>query len=168
MLIEMLAAAALSADVEVRTLAVGAAPAKAGVEDVSFLVGRWVGRGLGACAEESVLPAADGQIAGMFRQMRPDGGLWFYEFYTIVEKEGSLVFRIKHFGPDLAGWEEKDETVDFPLVAIEGDTAYFDGLSWRRSGKSLEAAVSVQSKAGPPTIERFTYTLAKKNQSCGG
>jgi hypothetical protein len=167
MLIEILAAAALSGELEVRTLKAGEAPAQATVESASFLVGRWVGRGFGACAEESVLPAADGQIAGMFRQMKPDGGLWFYEFYTVLEKDGSLVFRIKHFGPDLVGWEEKDKSMDFPLVAVEKNAAYFDGLSWRRKGDTLESAVAIGEEGQAPKIERFTYRLARKNQSCG-
>jgi hypothetical protein len=168
MLIGIVAAAALSGALEVRTLQPGEPPAKATIESAAFLVGRWVGSGFGGCAEESVLPAANGQMVGMFRQMKPDGTLWFYEFYTVVETDGSLVFRIKHFGPDLVGWEEKSQSVDFPLVAVEKNTAYFNGLSWQRKGDTLESAVAIGEEGEEPKIERFTYRLARKNESCAG
>ena len=38
--------------------------------------------------------------------------------------------RLKHFSPPLSAWEEKDEFVEFPLVAIEKRAAFFDGLTY--------------------------------------
>lgn len=107
-----------------------AAPA-ASIDDIAWLAGRWVGEGLGGAAEDLIAPASGGQMMGMFRHSKADGSINFYEFYVIAENDGSLTLRLKHFSPVLGGWEEKDEFVEFPLVAIEENAAYFDGLSYR-------------------------------------
>ena len=119
MIVELVLAAATSA-IEIRVLKPGEASPPAAIEDVSWLAGRWIGDGLDGCAEEYVARPAGGQMMGMFRQLKSDGSLRFYEFYTINEVNGSLLFRIKHFSPSLVGWEEKDKSTEFRLVAIEG------------------------------------------------
>ena len=106
----------------------------ASISDAAWLAGRWVGEGLGATAEEIWLPPAGGRMVGVFRLVR-GGSVQFYELVTLVEEDGSLVLRLKHFGPDLAGWEEKDESVDFPLVRRTSDVLWFDGLTIRRQGE---------------------------------
>jgi hypothetical protein len=50
----------------------------------------------------------------MYRLVR-DRKPIFYELLTIVEENGSLMLRLKHF--NLTGWEDKLKTIDFPLVA---------------------------------------------------
>lgn len=147
---------------DLRSLADGATSPPAAIKDVAFLSGHWIGDGLGACSEELMAPAAGGQIMGMFRQMKPEGGLRFYEFYHIAEHEGSLVLRIKHFNPDLTGWEDKDARVEFPLVAIEGTTAYFDGLTFSRSGSKLNSAVAIEGQG----VAEFVLRKAKKGEAC--
>ena len=147
-----------------RTLKDASSAPTAKISDVAFLAGHWIGEGLGACAEEIMAPPAGGQIMGMFRQMKPDGGLMFYEFYTIAEEGGSLILKIKHFNPDLTGWEEKAETVNFPLVAIEGTTAYFDGLTFSRQGRNgFASAVMIEDQG----IATFEMRKAKKGEACG-
>lgn len=103
----------------------------ASIDDLSWLTGRWVGRGLGATVEEVWLPARGGAMVGVFRLVREDS-VQFYELVTLVEEEGSLSLRLKHFGPDLVGWEEKTESVSFPLVRRTSDALWFDGLTIRR------------------------------------
>ncbi len=156
-------AAIAGAEIEVRTLAEGAASPPAKIEDVAWLAGRWIGEGLGGCAEESLSPPVAREMMGKFRQLNGDGSLKFYEFYTIAERNGSLVWRIKHFSPDLEGWEEKDKSTEFRLVAIEGETAYFTGLTYARTGKkSLKAAVAIDGKG---TAE-FSFRKAKEGEGC--
>lgn len=158
-----LAALAGGPGLEVRTLAEGAASPPAKIEDVAWLEGRWIGEGLGACAEESLSPPVAREIMGKFRQLNADGTVRFYEFYTIAERNGSLLWRIKHFSPDLEGWEEKDKSTEFSLVAIEGKTAYFDGLTYARTGKNtLRAAVAIEGKG---TAE-FNFHRAKQGAGC--
>src|SRR5690606_20507492 len=45
-----------------------------------------------------------------------------------------LVVRLKHFNADMTGWEAKDDFVSFPLIAQEGDSWFFNGLTFRREG----------------------------------
>ena len=149
---------------EVRTGEGETAAIPAKITDVDFLVGHWIGSGLGGCSEEVMAPPAGGQIMGMFRQMKPEGGLRFYEFYSIQEKDSSLSLRIKHFNPDMSGWEEKDAYVEFPLLAIEGTTAFFDGLTFSRRGKrGFASAVMIDGQG----IAQFDMRAAKKGEGCG-
>jgi len=154
----------LAAELAVKSRPAGAEPPSATIGEVAFLSGHWIGEGLGACSEEVMAPSAGGQIMGMFRQMKPEGGVRFYEFYTIAEENGSLILRIKHFNPDLTGWEEKGDSVEFPLVGIEGTTAYFDGLTFSRVGKDVfRSAVMIEGEG----VASFEMRKAKAGESCG-
>jgi len=122
--------AAASEDIVVMGREEGAASPPATIEDVAWLAGRWAGEGLGGAAEDLISPAAGGQMMGMFRHLKADGSVGFYEFYVFAEQGGSLTQRLKHFSLPLSGWEEKDEFVEFPLVKLEPGAAYFDGLTY--------------------------------------
>ncbi len=75
-------------DVVVKSLGEGEASPPARIEAISWLEGHWVGEGLNGKAEDVISPAADGQMMGMFRQLKADGSLNFYEFYVFAEHEG--------------------------------------------------------------------------------
>jgi hypothetical protein len=153
-----LIAAAADEPVAVRTLEEGAAQPAATMHDLSWLVGRWAGTGLGGTAEDIIAPASGGQMMGMFRSSKADGSVSFYEFYVFAEKAGSLTLRLKHFSPMLASWEEKEEFVEFPLVAIEQHAAYFDGLTYRlEEGGKMTVGVRV----GEDQIAYFDYRRAE-------
>lgn len=134
----------------------GARP-RASIADVAWLAGRWVGEGLGARAEVIWLPPAGGAMAGVFRLV-PNGEVEFYELVTILEEDGSLTQRLKHFGPDLVGWEEKDESVTFLLLRREEDTLWFDGLTVRRVGeRRMRIWVALQSEGEAVREALFEY-----------
>ena len=139
----------------------GSAPPPASIDAVAWLPGRWTGEGLGSVAEESWLPPTSGAMVGVFRLAGEDG-VDFYEIVTIREEAGSLVLRLKHFGPDLVGWETREETVDFPLVATSDDTLWFDGLTLKRSGPDeMDVWVALGSDGSDQVQEaRFTYRRA--------
>lgn len=147
---------------EVRSLADGATSPPARIADVAFLSGHWIGEGLGGCAEEMMASPAGGQIMGMFRLMKADGALNFYEFYQIAAQDGSLILRIKHFNPDLTGWEEKNDRIEFPLVAIEGTTAYFSGLTFSRDGEKFHSAVTIDGQG----VAGFDMRAARAGEAC--
>ena len=78
-----------------------------------------------------------------------DGKADFYEFVMIAQVGDSIEYRVKHFNPDMTGWEEKNHFIRFPLVAIEKDAWYFDGLTIRRTGRdTAEHVVRVSGKDG--------------------
>lgn len=140
-------AAAQDATVEIRSLEEGASSPAASIEELAWLVGHWKGEGLGGVSEEIVAPPQGGQMMGMFRQTKADGSLMFYEFYLFAEVEGSLELRIKHFNPDFSGWEEKDDYVAFPLVAVEEQAVYFDGLTFKMTGPDeMRAEVMIDNQ----------------------
>lgn len=161
LIVAIFGVAAAHAEVPVRSLQPGAASPPAKLADVAWLEGTWVGKGLGGDTEESYSSALGGAVVGYFRFVK-DGKVVFYEIVTIADTNGSLTLRLKHFHPDLKGWEEKNDVVEFKLVAVEGQTAYFDGLSIRRDGDTLFSAVRITNKKdGSTRVEQFSYKLKK-------
>ena len=147
---------------EVRSAPEGHVPPRATTAGLGWLTGRWVGEGIGGAPAQEVYSApAGGSIAGHFVQEDGEGGVAFFEILQIAEVDGSLVYRLKHFGPDLAGWEEKDEVQSFPLIAIEDGALNFDGLTVRRDGEDgLLAAVLVREDDGGVEEYVFRYRRA--------
>lgn len=142
---------------DIRHLAPGAASPPATIDSLRWLEGRWIGEGLGMTAEEIVSPAIGGSMIGVFRASR-DGAPAFYELISYREENGSLMLRLKHFNPDLKGWEEKAVTVDFPLVAVEGDRVYFDGLTIERVGdRRMRQYVELAGGSGGRQTAVFEY-----------
>jgi len=109
----------------------GARQPAATLADMAWLVGRWKGTGLGGVSEEIWADPVGGVMMGMYRLV-VKGKPSFYEFMHLAEDQGSLALKLKHFNPDLTGWEEKDRFVTFPLVKFEERAAYFSGLTFRR------------------------------------
>lgn len=130
---------------------------KANLSDVAWIAGWWKGTGIDAVAEELWSQAAGGSMMGAFRLIE-EGEVVFYELMTIVPLNGSLNLVIKHFNNDLTGWESMDEVVEFPLVRLTDDEAYFDGLTYRkRSGDGLSVYVTVTEDDGSRNELEFTY-----------
>lgn len=94
---------------------------------------------------------------GMFRVER-DGEIMFYEFFTIREVKRSLLLQIKHFHRDLIGWVEKDETVNFPLVKMDENTVWFDGLTMKMIDENhLTVYVRSENQEGAESELSFPY-----------
>jgi hypothetical protein len=131
----------------------------AALRDLAWLAGDWHGTGLGGQTDEAWSAPAGGAMMGMFRLVR-DGKVVFYEFLTLVEHEGSLLLKLKHFNPDLTGWEEKANFVTFRLLKTTPDAAYFGGLTFRRAGADrLEIFLALRDSAtGTLREERFALT----------
>jgi hypothetical protein len=129
------------------------------IQDFTWLSGEWTGPGLGGSTDESWSAPAGGAMMGMFRLVR-DGKIVFYEFLTLVEHEGSVVLKLKHFNADLTGWEEKANFVTFRLLRADADAAYFSGLTFKRATPdSLEIFLALRdAKTGTVREERFAMT----------
>jgi hypothetical protein len=135
-----------------------AAAARHPPAQLGWLAGIWTGEGIGgATATEVYSPPGGGSVAGHFVQQDREGGVEFFEIMQIAEVGGSLAYRLKHFSDELVGWEEKDKYVSFPLVAIEANAAYFDGLTLRREGDTLISAVLVRQRDGSVQEYVFRY-----------
>lgn len=155
----MLSSAALAA--ETRSLAPGATPASAAIADFAWMAGTWEGEGLGGRVLESYSAPAGGQMPGHFRMLK-DGQVGFYELVALAQVGSSVEYRVKHFNADLTGWEEKAQVVRFPLVAVEKDVWYFDGLTIRRAGSDRAVhVVRIKDKDGSHREASFTYNRVK-------
>ncbi|MBM0171324.1 DUF6265 family protein [Altererythrobacter sp. C41] len=140
-------------------------PPPATIEEAAWLVGDWVGTGIeGASAAETWLPPMGGIMAGLFAQESPDGGLMFTEHMYLVEEEGSLALKLKHFNPDLTGWEEKDDMVRFPLISIEPCAAYFSALTYRCDGEG-GLTVAVRMKSEGDEVRELVFRYARRERA---
>jgi hypothetical protein len=140
------------------TLGEGTMPLAA-IEDVAWLAGRWVGEGLGGSLEENWSPPGGRAMVGTFRIII-DNRPQFYEICLIAEERGTIVYKVKHFHPDLTGWEEKDDYLTFPLVKIEPDAVYFQGLTLKRDGDECKQYLAMRQKDGSFEERVLTYRRA--------
>jgi hypothetical protein len=141
---------------QVRQLEPNQAPGKGNLENLSWMVGYWTGLGLGGECEEVWMPAVDGHMIGTFR-MWENGKLVFSEFMNLVQEGESVSMKLKHFGPDLEGWEEKTEWTTFKLIEMTENKVWFHGLTIKRQGDQLLFQL-VLTENGVRTIEEFSYT----------
>ena len=133
-----------------------ATPPAARIEQMAWLAGGWEGGGLEGWAEEIWSRPLAGAMMGMFRLTKEDRPQ-FFELLCIAEESGSLLLRIKHFHADLKGWEDRDQAMEFPLLALRQQEACFDGLTLRRRGDVLEAFVAAKSMDGGLKELAFRY-----------
>jgi hypothetical protein len=119
---------------KVLTWTEGAAPAKASIADVRWMEGEWEGTLESGMQQHTVFSPVSGHMPGFTRAWGPDGAIWFYEINDLVEADGSLEFRVKHFSGELAGWEGKDQFIRHRLVRIAAQELYFDGITIIKEG----------------------------------
>ena len=141
---------------QVRQLEPNQSPGKGKVEDLNWMVGYWSGPGLGGECEEVWMPALDGHMIGTFRFWEK-GKLVFSEFMNLMQDGESISMKLKHFGPDLSGWEDKEEWTTFELIELGDQKAWLNGMTIERKGDQLIFQVNI-SEGGKPKIETFTYT----------
>ena len=138
-------------------LAQGEPSPPATIDDMAWYAGAWRGAGLGGDNEEIWSAPKNGTMMGMYRLLEGERTV-FYEFLTIVEDRNSLTLRLKHFHADLRGWEERDQSVQMPLVAKRDGRFYFDGLTFEpHADGSVTIYLAVQPGNGPIREEIFRY-----------
>jgi hypothetical protein len=144
----------------------GATAPPATIDDVAWIAGHWTCEALGGIAEELWLPPSGGAMLATFRMIRDDKPS-FYEIATISEANGSLVCRILHFDQALHGWEkEKNGPQQFPLVKLEGKTAWFSGLTFeKKDDGAMDVYVAVHAKDGTVSEAKFPYRAAAVDAS---
>lgn len=128
------------------------------IAEMSWLSGKWVSRNNNQFAEEVWSSVESTGMMGMFR-MIVDGKVVFYEICQIIEIDKSLILRLKHFDSNLIGWEEKEQTIDFPLIKIEKQTAWFSGITYQRIDNELTVWVAMKQKDG--SFEEATFKFSK-------
>ncbi len=98
-------------------------------------------------------------MTGFFTLVR-GGAHVLSETMVIVEENGSLALKLKHFRPDFVGWEEKDKYVTFRLVRLGEREAFFSGLTFRRTADDTLVIYLRQVAEGKTYEEAFTFKRA--------
>ena len=126
------------------------------LDDVSWLVGSWTGEAFGGTFEEVWNPPSLGSMIGFFKFMG-DEAVGFYEILLLVEEEGSLSLKVKHFNPDFTAWEEKEDYVDFRFVSADDDVIHFSGISFYRMSRNEIHAWIRMRNGDRITEEKLVY-----------
>jgi hypothetical protein len=132
------------------------------IADAAFLVGHWTGDGLGGTFEEIWTAPKKGVMVGMYRGLKDDAPS-FQELLVLREEAGSLMIRLKHFNPDMTGWEEKAQVVAMPFVGKKDGLVHFDGMAFQVTGPdTVTCYLAIENKKDGTAREAvFTYRRAK-------
>lgn len=157
----LIASPALAAQ-ETRAAPDGHVPPPATIAEAAWLVGDWAGTGIGGAeASEVWLPPTGPTMVGLFVQEHADGSIMFTEHMYLTEEAGSLMVKLKHFNPDLTGWEEKDGMVRFRLLSIEPCAAYFASLTYRCDGPD-GLLVAVRMKSEGDKVDELVFRFKRR------
>lgn len=131
------------------------------LSDAAWLIGQWSGEGIGGAeAHESWLAPSGTTMVGVFVQETADGSIRFTEHMYLTEQDGSLVVKLKHFNPDLTGWEDKDGMVTFRLLTAEPCALYFHALTYRCDDDG-GMVVAVRMKSDKPEPQELLFRFRK-------
>lgn len=135
---------------------------RAKLKDVEWIKGHWRGDAFGGQIEEIWSPPLGGSMMGSFKMVIRNE-VTFYELMHIQEIDGTLLLQIRHFNQDFTGWETQNESVNFPLVAVDDSHVYFDGLTFvKKSANEMDVYV-LTSEAGEEKQEsKFSYQRFKE------
>jgi hypothetical protein len=109
----------------------------------AWLAGHWTGDGFGGTSQEIWSPpSANGTMMGMYRHHEADGSLNFYEFMTLDDSG----MKIKHFHPNMTGWEEKADFVNFEMISHDENRIELKGLIFvKKSETEMEIHLSMKN-----------------------
>ena len=126
------------------------------LEDVAWLTGSWAGEAFGGTFEQVWNPASAGSMVGLFKLMN-GGEVNFYEILLLVEEEGSLSLKVKHFTRDFTAWEDKEDYTRFRFIKADEDAVHFSGISFYRIGDDEMHAYLVMRSGDAMREEKLVY-----------
>ncbi|WP_053990343.1 DUF6265 family protein [Mangrovimonas sp. TPBH4] len=127
------------------------------LDNIAWISGNWKGEAFGGQTEENWSEPSGGSMMATFKLIN-DGKVSFYEIEIIREVNNTLILQLKHFNSDLTGWEDKDETVDFPLKEITPTKVIFEGMTFEKiSDTEMNVYVDIHNKSGEVEIVKFYY-----------
>ncbi|OMP31332.1 hypothetical protein BKM32_09170 [Mangrovimonas sp. DI 80] len=127
------------------------------LDNIAWITGNWKGEAFGGQTEENWSEPSGGSMMATFKLIN-DGKVTFYEIEIIREVNNTLILQLKHFKTDLTGWEEKDETVDFPLKEITPTKVVFEGMTFEKiSDTEMNVYVDIHNKSGEVETVKFNY-----------
>ena len=126
------------------------------VDDVSWLVGSWQGEAFGGTFEQVWNAPSAGSMVGLFKLMQEDE-VAFYEILLLVEEEGTLNLKVKHFGADFTAWEDKEDHVTFRFIKAEDSAVHFSGISFYETSDCEVQAWIVMRSGDSVREEKLVY-----------
>jgi len=136
------------------------------LQEVAWIAGSWKGDQQGSVIEEIWTEPEGNNMIGMFRLLN-DGRPKFFELMSISAEKAGITIAIKHFGPDMTGWEAKENAERFRLADLSGTKATFrheseEGktLVYERTGDRLMIVLE-KRQDGKPSALTFTFSLRK-------
>ena len=105
---------------------VGAEDRKFSLDDLSILPGHWRASEAMGGPEELWLPVRAGVMTGFFRWPSVQGH-YVLEVLTAMEVDGKVIFRFKHFDPDITPWE-KEEANTYELTGAADGCVVLTGI----------------------------------------
>lgn len=137
---------------------------QATLADANWLVGSWAGDAFGGRFEEVWNAPSAGSMVGMFKLIEK-GEVKFYELMLIVEEEGSLSLKVKHFTSEFTAWEDSEDYITFRLVGIGKDQLHFSGLSfYRRDDDSIDAFIAMRDDEQELREEELSFNRVHENR----
>jgi len=128
--------------------------------ELSWMVGHWEGEAFGGTCEEDWQPMTAGTMCGTFKLI-VDGKVAFYELMIISKTDSGYSLNLKHFNPDMTGWEEKDKVISFPFESVKENFIQFGGTTYERvSEDKLQIIVDVGHSEGKS--EKVVIDCVKK------
>lgn len=133
------------------------APQKGTLNDLAWITGHWQGEAFGGITEEIWSPPLGDSMMFVFKLVS-EGKVQFYEIGHIQQQGETLILQLKHFHGSLKGWEEKDVTVDFKLVKLEKNRAFFEGFTFEKiSDNEINMYVVIGHEDGTSEEAKFKY-----------
>ena len=129
---------------------------KYSIDDLTWLVGAWEGKGLGGEVVEVWDRPRGNAMMGMFKLIKDDKVV-FMEIMSIMPGDEGLELRVKHFYGNFVAWEDKDQYVTFKLQEASENFANFSGLSMQREGEQLKLVLRMRTKEGELKEEIFEF-----------
>jgi hypothetical protein len=126
------------------------------LDDVAWLVGNWSGEAFGQAFEEHWNAPSAGSMIGLFKLMNGDK-VSFYELLLLVEEEGSLSLKVRHFNADFTAWENKEDYVTFRFIKSEDNAVHFSGISFYRVDENNMVAYIVFRNGDDVREEKLVY-----------
>lgn len=136
---------------------------KATLKSIDWIKGYWKGEAFGGFTEELWSPPIAGSMMCAFKLV-VNGKVNFYELVTKTEEKETLQLRLKHFDPKLKGWEEKDKTIDFPLVKVSENRVCFDEFTFERIGPN-EMNIYVVIRQKNAKLDEVKFHFIRSTQS---
>ena len=133
---------------------------KANLSQVAWVAGHWKGEAFGGITEEVWTAPLGDSMMGSFKLV-VNNKTEFYEICQMIQENETIMFRLKHFDGKLKGWEEKNETQNFPLVKMEKDAVYFDNFTIKRISEDHIIFYVVVDNDGKSEEVEFKYYRVK-------